>query len=80
MEPPEPRGLRVAARKDLERHGTVKFENTEVRTIESMHNGMFKVHNYDGKGRTERKVIPATGVKDVFSDIPGYAEYWITGM
>ncbi|KAF2116033.1 hypothetical protein BDV96DRAFT_491828 [Lophiotrema nucula] len=75
-----PEDFRAAARKDLERYGTVTVENAEIVMIEKKEDGMFKVKDDDGKTWVGRKVILATGVKDVFPNIPGYAECWISGI
>jgi thioredoxin reductase len=40
----------------------------------------FKVKSEGGEEWSARKIIVATGAKDVFPDIPGYAEAWGKSM
>jgi thioredoxin reductase len=75
-----PEDWRAAARKDFERYGTVTVENEDVVKVEKLRDGIFKASAASGKTWTARKLILATGVEDVFPDIPGYAESWISGM
>jgi thioredoxin reductase len=67
-----PADWRAAARKDLERYGTVSIKYEEDDT--------FCATSASGRMWKARKIILATGVEDIFPDIFGYAENWITGM
>ncbi|OCL14901.1 FAD/NAD(P)-binding domain-containing protein [Glonium stellatum] len=75
-----PKDFRLAAKKDLERYGTVTVEGVEVKTIKQTAEGLFEASSEDGRTWVGHKVILATGVEDVFPDIPGYAECWATAI
>jgi thioredoxin reductase len=76
-----PADWRAAARKDFERYGTVKVENDEAKEVEKeVSSGLFKITATSGKTWTARKVVLATGVEDVFPEIPGYDECWVSAM
>lgn len=64
------------ARQDIiSRYETIQFEQTAAtREVCKTSSGRFEA--LDGKGRTwmGRKLVIATGVSDVFPDIPGYGE------
>lgn len=77
----DPEEFRAAARADLARYGTVAVENAEVETVKKREDdGFFEVTAGNGTPWIGKKLILATGVEDVFPDIPGYAECWVTGM
>jgi thioredoxin reductase len=75
----DPKAFRDAAIKDLKRYGTVTVEKVDIETIKQQDDGLFEVGG-GGRSWTGKKVILATGVEDVYPDIPGYAECWVTGM
>ncbi|KAH9888160.1 FAD/NAD(P)-binding domain-containing protein [Xylariomycetidae sp. FL2044] len=75
----DPAKFRAAARADLERYGTVTVENVEIESITRRDDGLFEARG-DGKTWTGKKVILATGVEDIFPDIPGYADCWVSGV
>ncbi|KAF2179256.1 FAD/NAD(P)-binding domain-containing protein [Zopfia rhizophila CBS 207.26] len=75
-----PKEFRDAAKKDFERYGTVTLENAQVKSIKQTDEGLFEATVEDGRTWTGRKVILATGVEDVFPDIPGYADCWVSGI
>ena len=75
-----PADWRAAARKDFDRYGTVTIEYEEVDTISKTENDVFLAVSASGKSWAAKKLILATGMEDVFPDIPGYADNWITGM
>jgi thioredoxin reductase len=77
-----PADWRAAAKKDLDRYGTVTIENEEVEKVEKLggDEGLFNATAASGKLWTAKKLILATGVEEVLPDIPGYANAWISGM
>ncbi|KAH8888272.1 FAD/NAD(P)-binding domain-containing protein [Thozetella sp. PMI_491] len=75
----DPAKFRAAALADLERYGSVTVENAEVETIKQREDTTFEV-TAGGRTWTGKKVILATGVEDLFPDIPGYAECWVKGI
>lgn len=75
-----PNEFRSAARADFRRYGAlVTVANAEVDHIKQREDGIFEAvagaQVYTGK-----KVVLATGVEDVFPDIPGYSDCWGSGM
>lgn len=75
----DPAAFRAAARADLDRYGSVTVENVEIESIKKRDDGLFEA-TADGKTWTSKKVVLATGVEDVFPEIPGYAECWVSAM
>ncbi|KAK3689457.1 hypothetical protein B0T22DRAFT_440937 [Podospora appendiculata] len=76
----DPAKFRAAARADLKRYGTVDIKESEVESIKQRDDGLFEAMTGNGETWTAKKVILATGIEDVFPDIPGYAECWVTGI
>lgn len=75
----DPADFRAAAKAGFDRYGTTTVENTEIKTIKQRDDGIFEASN--GKTTwTANKVILATGVEDIFPEIEGYAECWVSGM
>jgi len=65
----------------------VKFDDqAEVVAVEKMeeavegHQGVFKVRDIEGRQWTGRKLVLATGSRDVFPDIKGFDEVWGSGV
>jgi len=76
-----PAEYRDAAREELTtRYDTVWVIDTEVKRVVKLDQGRFTAHDADGKQWTGRKLLLATGSKDVFLDIPGFSECWGTSM
>ena len=68
----------AAARKDLERYNNTAFVETAITSITkaATKGDNFVASNARGETWYGRTVVLATGVKDVFPDLPGYAENW----
>jgi len=77
-----PKDLRDATRNDISsRYNTVAFaDNTKIVRIEKTDTGLFQATAADGNKWTGRKVVLATGVRDIMPNIPGYADCWVKGM
>lgn len=75
----DPAEFRSASLAGLERYGSVTVENVEIETIKKNDDGTFEV-SAAGKTWKGKKVILATGVEDIFPDIAGYADCWVSGM
>lgn len=71
---------RAAARSELEHIGLCSFVSTEVSTIQSDGSGLWVATTSDGKKHYGRKVILATGSEEIYPDIPGYQDCWVTGI
>jgi gliotoxin/aspirochlorine biosynthesis thioredoxin reductase len=77
----DPREYRKAARSELQnRYNTVTFVDLKVTTVTKEGNGTFRAIDAKGNAWTGKKLILATGVKDILPDIPGYEECWVKGM
>ena len=77
----DPREYRAAAREELKtRYDTVHFIDLAVTEVTKDERGSFHAIDASGKHWRSKKLILATGVKDIFPDIPGYEDAWSTGM
>ncbi len=77
----EPRDFRAAARNDLlARYNTTQFQDVQVESLARTDAGIFKAIDATNKEWLGRKVILATGVRDIYPDIEGYDECWSYGM
>lgn len=73
--------FRAAARKDLlARYNTTQFQDVKVESISRTDSGLFKAIDAMKTQWLGRKVILATGVRDIYPDIEGYDECWACGM
>ncbi|MDR6923448.1 NAD(P)/FAD-dependent oxidoreductase [Chryseobacterium sp. 2987] len=69
-----PKEIATLAREQVEKYNTVKFHEGTVTKISK--NDEFAVETQDGNSFHAKKLILASGVKDVMPDIPGFAECW----
>jgi len=76
----DPRVFRAAAKKNiLDNYSTIEFTKAEVVSLEELKTPSqqcFKATGSDGATWNGRKIILATGVRDVFPEIEGYAQCW----
>lgn len=70
-----PLAIAADARKQVEQYPTVTFLNDWAESVVKMP-GDFRIETRSGSQFLARKIILATGVKDVMPDIPGFAECW----
>lgn len=70
-----PKEISELAKKDVEKYSTVQFYDGTVISIKRNTLG-FEIETFDGEKFQARKVILASGVKDIMPDIPGFAECW----
>ena len=76
-----PAAFRKKGRDDLlKRYTTISFEDTEVKSVAKTSSGLFEAKDAEGKSWLGRKLVIATGVRDVFPDIDGYGDCWAKGM
>lgn len=76
-----PKEFRAKAREDLlARYNTIQFENTTVESIQRTAKGYFEAMDTHGRSWTGRKVILATGVRDIFPEIENYSDVWVKGV
>lgn len=78
----DPAELRAAGRADLSnRYSTIQFQDTSVERIWRLESGkLFRARDAAGKDWYGRKVVLATGVRDIPLDIEGYTDCWANGM
>jgi len=77
----DPQDFRAKARADLDaRYETVTFENTEITCLQRTTAGLFQAFDSRGRVWNGRKIILATGVRDVFPPIRGFDDVWARGM
>lgn len=72
-----PAELRAAARADLARYDTVEVRDVAATTVRQVVD-RFAVHTADGDLLEARRIVLATGVRDVLPHVPGLAELWGT--
>lgn len=79
----DPKEYRTAAKAELlDRYGDfVAFVDRRVTSAtKDTDNGTFEVVDEMGEEWSGKKLLLATGVKDILPDIPGYEECWVKGM
>ncbi len=70
-----PANIARAAKEQVLRYPTVQFHDGFVDTVEKSDIG-FRVTTSSGNSYQSKKIILATGLKDTFPEIPGFAECW----
>ncbi len=70
-----PREIAITARLQVEKYDTVAFFNGTATQGTKTENG-FEILTGSGESFRAKKVIFATGIKDIMPDIVGYAECW----
>lgn len=76
-----PAEFRAAARKELSaRYDSVRIEDCAIERVVKLENGLFKATDAKQRDWTGKKLVLATGSKDIFPDIPGYEDCWVKGM
>jgi len=73
-----PDELRRDARKDLSRYATVEIIDAGAQSVVPTQGGGFTVTTSAGSTHAARRIILATGLRDVLPDVPGIAELWGT--
>lgn len=70
-----PAEIAASARAQVEKYDTIKFVNGTVSAGIRTENG-FEISTEGGEKFAAKKLIFATGIRDVMPDIPGFAECW----
>jgi thioredoxin reductase len=70
-----PSEIAQLAKKDVEKYTTVQFYNGTVVKTQKTTEG-FEIETSSGEKFNAKKLILASGVKDIMPDIPGFAECW----
>ena len=76
----DPSEFRAAAVKEFDRYGCVTVVDADVKIIRKAGSGSFEATDSNGKVHLGKKLVLATGVEDVFPEIEGYSECWVSGM
>jgi len=75
-----PPKIRAYARADLIPYTTVNYTVAKISTIDNVGNGTrFIATDTNGKTYSARKIVLATGVRDVLPNFPGMDVIWGTG-
>ncbi|KAE8160399.1 hypothetical protein BDV40DRAFT_216576 [Aspergillus tamarii] len=64
----------------LARYDTIQFEDIEIKQVQKTSEGYFKAFDTLNRVWTGRKLVLASGVRDIFPEIDGYGECWGTGI
>jgi thioredoxin reductase len=76
-----PAEFRAAARAEfLARYKTIQVHEHGLISIKKVDSGHFEAMSTDGQLWRGRKVVLATGVRDIMPDIEGYDSCWVKGM
>lgn len=70
-----PKEIALLAKQQVLQYDTVEFLDALATTGSKTENG-FEIRVETGQTFTARKLVFATGIKDIFPDIPGFAESW----
>ncbi|RXM37914.1 pyridine nucleotide-disulfide oxidoreductase [Chryseobacterium sp. CH21] len=70
-----PAEIAKLAKEDVEKYKTVQFYNGTVVKTSKVNDG-FEIETSSGEKFYTKKIILASGVKDLMPDIPGFAECW----
>ena len=77
----DPAEFRNKGREDImKRYSTISFQDIEIKSVAKTAQGHFELKDAKNKIWTGRKLVLATGVKDLYPDIEGYADCWARGM
>ena len=77
----EPAEFRNKAQDDLmARYQTIQFEKKKIESVEKTPKGYFQATDASGQVWEGRRLVLATGVRDLIPDIEGYDDCWGRGM
>lgn len=77
----DPADFRAAARRDiLARYDTVQFQEAKIETVRRTEDGRFEATDAKGTTWLGKKLVLASGMRDVYPDIPGYDDVWGRGV
>ncbi|KAK2011307.1 FAD/NAD(P)-binding domain-containing protein [Colletotrichum eremochloae] len=77
-----PAVFRAKAREDIRSRyaESVTFADVEVLQTSKVSEGLFRAEDAQGRAWFGRRLVLATGVTDIMSDIPGYVDCWGRGI
>jgi len=70
-----PKEIADQARAQVQQYKTVKFHNAFAKTGSKLENG-FEINTDSGETFSAKKLIFATGIKDIMPEIKGFSECW----
>ncbi len=76
----EPEAFREASREELRKSGLTKFVDSAVENVQKTSDGLFEIIDNKGDRWLGRKLLLATGMKDVYPDLEGYLDCYSKGM
>ncbi len=77
----DPNEFRAAARENIiSGYQTTTFRDVAIEKLRKTEDGLFEATDKDNKLWVGKKVILATGVMDIYPDIEGYDDCWVSGM
>jgi thioredoxin reductase len=62
------------------RYSKVEYKAATIDTARKLENTVFEVVDDKGETYQGKRLVLATGVKDIMEDIPGYEHAWARGM
>ncbi|KAI1330941.1 FAD/NAD(P)-binding domain-containing protein [Xylariaceae sp. FL0255] len=73
----DPAEFRAKTRNDiLKRYDTISFHDAGVASVKKLDNGRFVAVDDAGVVYEGRKVVVASGIRDIMADLPGYSELY----
>ncbi|KAI1431212.1 FAD/NAD(P)-binding domain-containing protein [Xylaria sp. CBS 124048] len=76
-----PADFRAKATADiLARYSTIEFRDVGIASVRKLPSGRFEALDDAGEKYEGRKVVIASGIRDIMLDKPGYAELWGRGI
>ena len=75
-----PEIVRERTRKELSKPGLVQFIDADIKNLEKINDGLFKVTSDSEQHWLGRRLLLATGAVDIFPDIKGYEDCYTRGM
>ncbi|KAI0458760.1 FAD/NAD(P)-binding domain-containing protein [Xylaria acuta] len=76
-----PADFRAKSKADiLSRYNTIQFRDVSVASVRKLGSGRFEVVDDAGDKYEGRKIVIASGIRDIMPGIPGYSELWGKGI
>ncbi|TGJ84724.1 hypothetical protein E0Z10_g4030 [Xylaria hypoxylon] len=64
----------------MTRYSTIQFRDVGVVSVRKLESGRFEAEDDVGEKYEGRKVVIASGIRDIMPDIPGYSQLWGKGI
>ncbi|KAI0408992.1 hypothetical protein F4802DRAFT_308033 [Xylaria palmicola] len=77
----DPAEFRARSKADvLARYGTIQFRDVSVASVRKLESGRFEAVDEAGERYEGRKIVIASGIRDIMPQLPGYAQLWGKGV